>query len=101
MSNENLLDCVILSGKDGYFTHCKFRPEDLELHKDCIVGETVNGFKKINFPEGTSYIMNNNVFDKTFTPTPEMIARLEKSVADKEARIKAIQDKYKEENNLN
>jgi len=90
---EELIDCVIVT-KSGYFDHVKVKSDDVEKYSYFIIGETANGYKKIKFPEQTSYIKTNGVLGSVGKANQEMVRRLEKAAKEKSSRIKEIQQRY-------
>ena len=91
---KEYVNCVIV-GKDGYFDQVKVKEEEFEQYSKFVIGETINGYKKLKFPGEISYMSTNGVLNKVGKVKPETIERIKKSLAKKEERTKAIQDSYK------
>jgi hypothetical protein len=83
---EDYINCVIVT-KNGYFDQCKITKEDFPKYEKYLIGETVNGYKKLKFPDNISYIRENDVLIKVGIPNPELVKKLRKKVDEKNAKM--------------
>ena len=86
--SEDHINCVIVT-KNGYFDQCKITKEDFPKYEKYLIGETVNGYKKLKFPDNISYIRENGVLIKVGVPDSEYVKWARKRLDEKNERMKS------------